>query len=208
MGKLCHFSFRRYGQQNNPCLCERTLWQISIFSFQSKDTEITDSEAAHAICEKLGLKHNVYPIPTENSEIEDFDELKAIIIHSYGYVRGLADNEIRKHICMYRWHYFDTEIKSWISEIVRVFLRENTVWNFLTGLRRGISVSFRQDILLRRLCLENLTKSTANTWKIWLGRAKIQLWAHWLVLLGSKNEQLGYDGNSKFGSLPQNNISL
>ncbi len=22
---------------------------------------------------------------------------------------------------MYRWHYFDTEIKSWISEIVRVF---------------------------------------------------------------------------------------
>lgn len=67
------------------------------------------------------MKHNVYPIPAENSEIEDFDELKAIIIHSYGYVRGLADNEIRKHICMYRWHYFDTEIKSWISEIVRVF---------------------------------------------------------------------------------------
>jgi len=95
--------------------------QLQYFSFQSKDTEITDSKAAREICEKINLDHKIYPIPAENSEIEDYEELKAIIVHSYGYVRGLAEREIRKHICMYRWNYFDTEIKSWISEIVRVF---------------------------------------------------------------------------------------
>ena len=95
--------------------------QLQYFSFQSKDTEVTDSIAAREICEKIGLDHKIYPIPAENSEIEDYEELKAIIIHSYGYVRGLNERELRKHICMYRWNYFDTEIKSWISEIVRVF---------------------------------------------------------------------------------------
>ena len=102
--------------------CANGLYdKFSYFSFQSKDTEVTDSEAAHEICDKINLKHDIYPIPAENSEIEDFDELKAIIVHSYGYVRGLKNNEVRKHICMYRWNYFETEIKSWISEIVRVF---------------------------------------------------------------------------------------
>lgn len=102
--------------------CANGLYdRFSYFSFQSKDTEITDSNAAREICNKIGLKHDIYPIPAENSEIEDFEELKAIIVHSYGYVRGLAEREIRKHICMYRWNYFDTEVKSWISEVVRVF---------------------------------------------------------------------------------------
>lgn len=102
--------------------CANGLYdRFSYFSFQSKDTEITDSNAAREICDKIGLKHDIYPIPAQNSEIEDYDELKAIIVHSYGYVRGLAEREIRKHICMYRWNYFDTEVKSWISEVVRVF---------------------------------------------------------------------------------------
>lgn len=102
--------------------CANGLYDnFTYFSFQSKDTEIVDSNAAHEICNKIGLLHNIYPIPAENSEIEDYDDLKAIIVHSYGYVRGLAESEIRKHICMYRWNYFDTEVKSWISEIVRVF---------------------------------------------------------------------------------------
>lgn len=77
--------------------------------------------ATHEICEKTDLEHKIYPIPAENSEIEDFYDLKAIIVHSYGYIQGLSDSEIRKHICMYRWDYFETEIKSWISEIVCVF---------------------------------------------------------------------------------------
>ncbi|MBO5944149.1 MAG: 7-cyano-7-deazaguanine synthase [Clostridia bacterium] len=111
--------------------CANGLYdKFSYFSFQSKDTEITDSNAAHEICEKVGIKHDIYPIPAENSEIEDYEELKAIIVHSYGYVRGLSESEIRKHICMYRWNYFDTEIKSWISEVVRVFFERKYGMSF------------------------------------------------------------------------------
>ncbi len=102
--------------------CANGLYdKFKYFSFQSKDTEVTDSIAAHEICSKIGLKHDIYEIPAENNEIEDYDELKAIIVHSYGYVRGLAEREIRKHITLYKLNEFETEIKSWISEIVRVF---------------------------------------------------------------------------------------
>lgn len=95
--------------------------KFTYFSFQSKDTEVTDSLAAHDICEKIGVQHDIYPIPSNNEEIEDFKELKAIIEHSYGYVRGLAEHEVRKHIFLYKADLCETEVKSWSSEIVRVF---------------------------------------------------------------------------------------
>jgi len=118
----CAISLSGGTDSKTTLACANGLYdRLSFFSFQSKDTEVTDSNAAHEICEKIGLQHDIYPIPAENAEIEDYEKLKAIIIHTYGYVRGLAEREIRKHICMYRWNYFDTEIKSWISEVVRVF---------------------------------------------------------------------------------------
>lgn len=104
--------------------------KFKYFSFQSKDTEIVDSNAAHQICDKLGIQHDIYKIPDDATEIEDYEELKAIIVHSYGYVRNLAESEIRKHICMYKWNYFDTEVKSWISEIVRVFFERKYCTKF------------------------------------------------------------------------------
>lgn len=118
----CAISLSGGTDSKTTLACANGLYdKLSFFSFQSKDTEIVDSTAAHEICDKIGLQHDIYPIPAENSEIEDYEELRAIIVHSYGYVRGLAEREIRKHICMYRWDHFDTEIKSWISEVVRVF---------------------------------------------------------------------------------------
>lgn len=102
--------------------CANGLYdKFSYFSFQSKKSEVIDSKAAHEICEKIGVNHEIYKIPENNNEIEDYDELRKIIIHNYGYVMGLSDSEIRKQISMYRWNIFDVEIKSWISEIVRVF---------------------------------------------------------------------------------------
>ena len=92
------------------------------FSYQSKDTEIVDSEAAHVICEKIGLKHDIYKIPDTNEEVKDFGVLKAIIDHTNAWVKNLADNEVRKCIFFYRHKdMMDVEVKSWISEIVRVF---------------------------------------------------------------------------------------
>lgn len=102
--------------------CANGLYdKFKYFSFQSKESEVKDSLAAHEICEKIHIEHEIYPIPQNNEDIEDYEELKAIIVHSYGYVRGLAEHEIRKHIFLYRMNSFETEVKSWISEIVRVF---------------------------------------------------------------------------------------
>lgn len=102
--------------------CANGMYEkFHFFSFYSKESELRDSQAASEICKRIGVKHHIYPIPMENDAIEDYEELKSIIVHSYGYIRGLAEHEVRKHICMYRWDYFDTEIKSMSSEIVRVF---------------------------------------------------------------------------------------
>ncbi len=102
--------------------CANGLYdRFGYFSFQSKDTEIVDSEAAHRICEKIGLQHQIFKIPDDNAQVEDYDVLQEIIEHSSGYVRSLSDNEIRKHIYFYRYNGIGVEVKSWSSEIVRVF---------------------------------------------------------------------------------------
>lgn len=91
------------------------------YSFQSKDTEVKDSLAAQRICADIGLEHRIYPIASENEAVEDFAVLKAIIDHTTAYEKNLADNEVRKYIRFYREQVTDAEIKSWISEVVRVF---------------------------------------------------------------------------------------
>ena len=102
--------------------CANGLYdKFEYFSFQSKDTEVTDSYAAHNICKSIGLEHKIYKIPDTNAEIKDYDVLKSIIFHSFGYIRNLTDQEVRKHIYFYKLNDFDVEVKSWISEIVRVF---------------------------------------------------------------------------------------
>ena len=96
--------------------------KFKYYSYQSKDTEIVDSEAAHTICGQIGLKHDIYKIESNNEEVKDFDVLKTIIDHTNAWVKNLADNEIRKYIYFYRHpDLMDVEVKSWISEIVRVF---------------------------------------------------------------------------------------
>lgn len=118
----CTISLSGGTDSKTTLACANGLYdKFGYFSFQSKDTEVTDSFAAHEICEKIGVEHTIYPIPANNDEIEDFEDLKAIIQHSYAYVRGLSDAEIRKHIYLYRLNCYDVEVKSWISEIVRVF---------------------------------------------------------------------------------------
>ena len=102
--------------------CANGLYsQLQFFSFQSKESEEKDSQTAHEICGSLGIPHKIYDIPKSNDEIEGFDQWKSVIVHSYGYIRGLKDSEIRKHIYMYLLNDFDTEIKSWMSEVARVF---------------------------------------------------------------------------------------
>lgn len=96
--------------------------KFSYFSFHAKPQELVDATAAHGICEALGLKHKIHPIPTANEDVPDFDVLKAIIDHNTSYFVQLADHEIRKLIYLMRLGDFCVEVKSWASEITRVFL--------------------------------------------------------------------------------------
>jgi len=103
--------------------CANGLYdKFNYFSFHCKPQEIVDANAAHKICEEIGLKHTIYPIPDKNNEVEDFDVLKRVIDHNTSYFKNTADHEIRKMLFLYHLNAFDIELKSWGSEIARVFL--------------------------------------------------------------------------------------
>lgn len=93
--------------------------RFQYYSFQSKEQEEEDANAANKICQSIGLKHNIYDIPNKNESIKDFKELKKIIFHNSSYIGEPRDNEIRKFIYLNRIDDFDVELKSWISEIGR-----------------------------------------------------------------------------------------
>lgn len=95
--------------------------QFSYFSFYSKPQELVDAEGAKKLCSQLGLEHTFYPIPEKNEDIKDFDFLKKLLQHNTNYIVNLADNEIRKYIFLRQLNAYDIELKSWASEVARVF---------------------------------------------------------------------------------------
>lgn len=102
--------------------CANGLYdKFSYFSFHSKPQELVDAEGAQKICEQLGLKHTLYHIPEENSAFADFELIKKILRHNTAYFVNLADNEIRKYIYLHDLDAYDIELKSWASEVARVF---------------------------------------------------------------------------------------
>jgi len=105
--------------------CANGLYdKFKYYSFHSKPQEVQDANAAHRICEEIGLKHEIYAIPENNTDIDDFEILKKIIFHNSSYIDAPRDHEIRKFIYLYRLNDFDVELKSWISEIGRAMLEK------------------------------------------------------------------------------------
>ena len=102
--------------------CANGLYdKFSYFSFHSKPQELVDAEGAKKICDNLGLEHTLYHIPDENSSFTDFDFIKKLLQHNTNYFVNLADNEIRKYIFLHDLDAYDIELKSWASEVARVF---------------------------------------------------------------------------------------
>lgn len=95
--------------------------EFNIFSFDCKEQEGIDSEAARTICKNVGVSHHNYYIPRSNAQVRDYDVLCKLIDHNTAYVMNLAEAEIRKIIVLYRLNEFDVEIKSDVAEIGRVF---------------------------------------------------------------------------------------
>lgn len=118
----CAISLSGGTDSKTTLACANGLYdKFSYFSFHSKPQELVDAQGAKKICEDLGLEHTLYTIPTENSQIEDFDFLKKLLQHNTNYFVNLADNEIRKYVFLNKLDAYDIELKSWASEVARVF---------------------------------------------------------------------------------------
>lgn len=103
--------------------CANGLYdKFSYFSFHSKPSELVDATAARKICKHLGQKHTLYEIPESNEDVEDFEFWKKLLEHNTNYIQSIADNEIRKYVYLYKLDAYDIELKSWASEVARVFL--------------------------------------------------------------------------------------
>lgn len=95
--------------------------QFRLFSFDCKDVERADSEAAKTICKIIQQPHTQYHIPEEKGDIPLYDEIKKIVNHNTAYVKNLAEEEIRKIAYLRNISDYDVEIKSDVAEIGRVF---------------------------------------------------------------------------------------
>ena len=91
------------------------------YSFYCKQQEKDDAEAAHAICDVFDVDHTIYPITDNNDDIKDFDLFKRIVAHNGAYTHIPGDHEIRKYNYLSTLDDFDTELKSWASEIGRAY---------------------------------------------------------------------------------------
>ena len=119
----CTISLSGGTDSKTTLACANGLYdRFSYFSFSSKSQESVDAEGAKEICQKLGLEHTLYKIPDNNDEFEDFCFIKKLLQHNTNYFVNLADNEIRKYIYLHDLDAYDIELKSWASEVARVFL--------------------------------------------------------------------------------------
>ncbi len=119
----CTISLSGGTDSKTTLACANGLYdRFSYFSFSSKPQESVDAEGAKMICQKLGLEHTLYKIPDNNDEFEDFCFIKKLLQHNTNYFVNLADNEIRKYIYLHDLDAYDIELKSWASEVARVFL--------------------------------------------------------------------------------------
>lgn len=93
--------------------------RFETFSYISAEKEVPDTEAAAKISKEFNLKHNIYYIPENKDDLEDFDEIVEIQAHNSGYVAKRKENESRKRIYLQKHCSCDVEVKSWTSETIR-----------------------------------------------------------------------------------------
>lgn len=95
--------------------------KFETFSYISAEKEVPDAAAAKKIATHFGLKHHEYHIPSNNEELELFEEKRELFRHNNGYVAELYDNEARKKFYLRENTACDVEVKSWVSETIRAY---------------------------------------------------------------------------------------
>ncbi len=93
--------------------------RFEAFSYISAPKEVPDTEAAKKIADAFDVKHHVFRIPADNSELEKFDAILEVLRHNNGYVAEPPQNEARKRMYLRNNVSCDVEVKSWVSETIR-----------------------------------------------------------------------------------------
>ena len=94
--------------------------RFQYYSYNSQPAELVDCEAAHAICEAIGVEHTTYDIPLDREVYPEYELVRAILCVNSNR-KKFNHNDIMKRIYFRKLHPFDMEVKSWTSEIGRAF---------------------------------------------------------------------------------------
>ena len=93
--------------------------KFEYYSYISLPREATDANAAKSICNAKHLKHSVYHIDLDKNNMDDFDEVNALVERHYSYLGKGNENDICKRISLSKQLDCDIEVKSWVSEVAR-----------------------------------------------------------------------------------------
>lgn len=100
--------------------CAKGLYdKFSYFSYISNEPEKVDANAAREICHRLGLKHEIYEIPQNDSELENVETFAAVLECNAGCIGRNNPNDVRKRLYFIQNPKYDVEIKSWVNELGR-----------------------------------------------------------------------------------------
>ena len=100
--------------------CNGFYDHFSYFSYITSKAEKLDADAAHGICEALGLPHKVYSISQNPLDYgESFNTTRDVLLYNKDYIGKNNTNDICKRIFFKNTDDFDVEVKSWVSEIAR-----------------------------------------------------------------------------------------
>ena len=95
--------------------------RFETFSYLSAEKETIDVDAAKKIANHFNVKHTVYKVPEDGSELKNYNELVQIIEHNNGYIAKGKGNEYRKRVYLLQNLEADVEVKSWVSETIRAY---------------------------------------------------------------------------------------
>ena len=146
-----------------------TTERFKLFSFDCKEVERIDSEAAKAICKIIQQPHTQYHIPESSEEIPQYEEIKKIINHNTAYVKNLAEEELRKIAYLRNITDYDVEIKSDVAEIGRVFYERK----YGMPMPQTFNERHMSAIQTRFFCMPRLLHKTDDAYFAFLNKAKI-----------------------------------
>jgi hypothetical protein len=102
--------------------CANGLYEkFDYFSYISSESELVDAEAAHEICDALGLAHRIYRIPDNDADFSNIEAIRTLLFWNTGGICQSNKNDVRKRITFMDTDDFDVEVKSWASEIGRAY---------------------------------------------------------------------------------------